>query len=313
MEKTTVRKFHSFCLGVFLCGLLAGIARAETFQLLNGQTITGEPVSFAEKGVLIKLEDGSYSERTPWDKFSQDDLKKLAQNPKAAALVEAYIEPTEEEKAAKKAPLVIKSDYPKLEHPPKQPLFTALMSSGIGVLALFLIYAGNVYAGYEISIFRARSAALVCGVSAVLPFLGPILFLCMPTAVEDKTDIVQEPVHEKETYYVGEPPVEGAEAAPVDTTPHLPPTKHFARGKYTFNRRFFETNFPGFFTVVRRESDRDFVLLFKAARGEYSVHRVTRINANEMYVQVLHKGNPGEEVMVPFIEVKEVILKHKDA
>lgn len=312
MEKPTVRKFQSFCLGVLLCGLLAGFAQGETFQLLNGQSISGAPTSFSEKGVLFKLEDGSYSERTAWDKFTQEALKKMAEIPKAAAFTEAYIEPTEEEKAAQKAPLVIKSDYAKLEHPPKQPLFSALMTSSIGLLALLLIYAGNVYAGYEISIFRARPAALVCGVSAVLPFLGPIIFLCMPTAVEDKSDIVQEPMHEKETYHVGEPPVEGAEAAPVDAGPQLPPTKHFVRGQYTFNRRFFETNFPGFFTVVRREADKDLVLIFKSARGEHTVQRISRVSANELHLQV-NKGHASEEVMVQFGDIKEVILKHKDA
>ena len=46
---------------------------------------------------------------------------------------------------------------------------------------MLLLYAANIYAGYEISIFRARPAALVCGVSAVLPFIGPIIFLSLPT------------------------------------------------------------------------------------------------------------------------------------
>lgn len=145
-----MRKLQFICIGVLACCLLAGLARAATFQLTGGQTLTGEPASPTEKGVLIKLEDGTYSERTAWDKFSQDDLKKMAAaNPKIAALVEQYIEPSEEEKkAAEKAAIVIKTDYARLDHPAPGSLFKGLFSSGIGVLAFLLIYVANIYAGY---------------------------------------------------------------------------------------------------------------------------------------------------------------------
>ena len=79
-----------------------------------------------------------------------------------------------------------------------------------------------------------------------------------------------------------------------------------------FNRRFFETKFPGFFGVVRREADKDMVLFIKAARGQYIGERISRISANDMYVQV-HKGEASEEVMVPFSEIQEVQLKHRDS
>src|SRR4051812_11745861 len=125
MEKHTVRKFYLFGLGVFLCVLLVGFAQGETFQLLSGGPPRGEAISPDNKGVIIRLEDGKTSDRIAWEKFTQEDLKKIAaspkiaQNPKTVALVEQYIEPSEEEKAAAKAPLEIKHDYPKLEHPPK--------------------------------------------------------------------------------------------------------------------------------------------------------------------------------------------------
>ena len=54
---------------------------------------------------------------------------------------------------------------------------------------MLLLYAANIYAGYEISIFRARPPALVCGVSAVLPLIGPIIFLSMPTKIARRGDL----------------------------------------------------------------------------------------------------------------------------
>ena len=79
-----------------------------------------------------------------------------------------------------------------------------------------------------------------------------------------------------------------------------------------FNRRFFETKFPGFFGVVRREAEKDMVLIIKAARGEHIVDRISRIAANDLHAQV-RKGQASEEVMIPFTEIQEIRLKHKDS
>ena len=79
-----------------------------------------------------------------------------------------------------------------------------------------------------------------------------------------------------------------------------------------FNRRFFETKFSGFFGVIRRDSEKDMVILIKSARGEYIAERISRISANDLHAQV-RKGHASEEVMIPFTEIQEVQLKHKDA
>jgi hypothetical protein len=86
----------------------------------------------------------------------------------------------------------------------------------------------------------------------------------------------------------------------------------FPRGQFTFNRRFFETKFPGFFGMIRRDADKDMVLLVKSSRGEFVAHRISRITANEIYLDV-RKGAASQEVSVPFGEIREVQLKHKDA
>ncbi len=94
--------------------------------------------------------------------------------------------------------------------------------------------------------------------------------------------------------------------------PSLPPTTTFQRGQFTFNRRFFETKFPGFFGVVRRDADKDMVLVIKSARGQYVGQRISRIAANDLHLQV-QRGPASEEVMIPFQEIQQIQLRHKDA
>jgi len=79
-----------------------------------------------------------------------------------------------------------------------------------------------------------------------------------------------------------------------------------------FNRRFLETKFPGFFGVVRREAEKDLVLIIKAHRDEYLVERISRISTNDLHAQV-RKGQASEEVTIPFTEIQEIRLKHKDS
>jgi len=79
-----------------------------------------------------------------------------------------------------------------------------------------------------------------------------------------------------------------------------------------FNRRFFETKFSGFFSVIRRPAEKDLVLVIKAARTQLVAQRITRIAANEAYFEVV-QGGGRQEVMVPFADIQEIQLKHKDA
>ncbi len=54
---------------------------------------------------------------------------------------------------------------------------------------------------------------------------------------------------------------------PAAQTRRPPPPKVFARGQFTFNRRFFETQLPGFFAMTRPEAERDTVLTFQTTRS----------------------------------------------
>ena len=336
LKTQTVRKIIFLCLGLWLCGLNAD---ADTFQLTDGRAVTGEPLfSVAnDAGLKIKTGDDQY-ENVPWTSFTQEELKKFQQTPKLAPLVGPFIEITEQEKRQKTEVKINPVD--RLDRPEAHSLLGGLFSSGLGIVILLLIYAGNIYAAFEIALFRGRPAAVVCGLSTVLPVIGPILFLSLPTLSTHG----QEPESEFEPVAAATPPsvsplspdptpgtaraphaglhtphpseasgglhLAQAEAAPEN--PELPATQTFQRGAFTFNRRFFETKFPGFFGVVRRHAEQHLVIVIKSARGEYTGDRILRISTNELHLQV-HKGAASQEVMIPFTEIKEVQLKHEDS
>ncbi|HWQ90528.1 MAG TPA: hypothetical protein VN673_02565, partial [Clostridia bacterium] len=177
-----MRKFLLILI-LLACGLVCPMQAAETYKLANGETVAGEVLTASanDAGVQIKLGEGEY-QRVPWANFSQEDLKKFAQNAKLEPFVEPFIEITEEERIAK-TEVVIKQPT-RLELPAKRSIFAALGSSGIGFFLLFCLYAANLYGAYEVAVFRGQSVPLVCGVAAVVPIIGPIVFLSMPTKVK---------------------------------------------------------------------------------------------------------------------------------
>src|SRR5258705_1527228 len=155
----------------------------QSYPLLSGEVLTGEPVSFNQQGVVIKRADGSFTSRTGWTNFTEGALKQLGQNPKAKPFVDQLIEAEEEEQAAKKAVEITVKPPPRLERPNLKAGFGALFSSPLSILLLFVVWAANVYAAFEISIFRNYPWPLVCGVAAIVPVIGPVLFLCLPSHV----------------------------------------------------------------------------------------------------------------------------------
>jgi hypothetical protein len=319
--------------GALLLGPLTGLLHADTFKLANGQTMNGEvlPTTANDQGVQIKVGEGDY-QRVPWASFSQDDLRNFSKNQRMGPFVEPFIEITQQEKI-KKTEVNIKQP-PRLDRPPRQSLLGALASSTIGVLVLLLVYAATVYAGYEVAIFRAQPPALVCGLSAIplLGILSPIVFLSLPTRVGKTAAEVREEAAAAQSAAEPIPQAAGAAAdvnpmqgqaehpaglklAQTDAGPdktRLPETITYQRGQFTFNRRFIETKFPGFFSVVRREADRDMVLSIKTSRGEYNGQRISRIAANDLHLEI-QRGGATEEVLIPFQEIQQIRLKHKDA
>jgi len=318
---------------ILLFVLLAGRLSADTFKLTTGETLTGEvlPTTANDQGVQIKVGEGDY-QRVPWTSFSQEDLRTFVKNQRMEPFVEPFIEITKEEKL-KKTEVNIK-EPPRLERPARQSLLGALSSSTLGVVILLLLYAATVYAGYEVALFRAQPVGLVCGLSAIplLGVLAPIVFLALPTRIPKSAAELREeaaaalsaaepispaaPVADDVNPMRGEAAHSGglklAHTEAGHDKPAIPETVTYQRGQFTFNRRFIETKFPGFFGIVRREADRDMVLDIKTTRGEYVGQRISRIAANDLHLEI-QRGGANEEVLIPFQEIQQIRLKHKDA
>jgi hypothetical protein len=82
----------------------------------------------------------------------------------------------------------------------------------------------------------------------------------------------------------------------------------YKRTEVTMDRRFFETKFAGYFRMVPENPD--MVLVVRTAKQEYVARRISRISSSEVHLQLL-RGNT--EVGVPFGEISEVLVRHKDA
>jgi hypothetical protein len=311
-----VRTLFWTILSLGLCGGLATV-RADTFQLIDGTSVSGDIVLFNDAGVTLRTPSDSYT-KVVWPKFSQDALKQLVKNPKIKPFAGLFIETPP---AQAKSVEIKVHEVSRLELPRKESLFAALLSSSVGFVALLLIYAANVYAAYEIAIVRSRPIALVMGLAAVLPILGPIIYLSLPIRKETETAYAQTGA-EAHSYSVpgGAAPVAEsiaaggihvAGAAGSRAAAH-PEAQIFQRGQFMFNRRFFETKFSSFFSMIRRPAERDLVLVVKTARNALIVQRISRISANEAHFEVL-QGTTRQEVMVPFADIQEIQLKHKDA
>jgi len=313
-----VRKILGIVFGFWLGGLLLA-AGADTYQLTDGSSVSGDVVKYDDNGVLIRTPEDAYTNLI-WTTFSQGAMKQLGQNPKIRPFVSPFIIPPAQPRPKEQIKI---QEVSRLEVPHKSALFAALFSSSVGLVMMFLLYGANLYAAMEIAIFRSRPIGVVMGVAAVLPILGPIIFLSIPTQGAEGTAPAEETEAAPETMAVPSVapapiPVQSAGGIRITSSSwqQTPPTEKpapqiFHRGQFMFNHRFFETKFPGFFGLVRREGDKDMVLLVKTPRGQYEVQRITRIAANDIHFEVMH-GAARQEVMVPFGEIQEVQLKHKD-
>jgi hypothetical protein len=275
--------------------------------------------------MAVKKPDGSYSEKVGWTNFTQAALKKLAGVAKAQPFIEPFLEPDEPESSKKAAPEITLKPVPRLQRPNPRAGFGAIFSSPLSVILMLILYVANLYAGYEVSLFRNYPPGWVCGLAAIVPLFGPILFLCLPTRLQVHSQVEEpDPGAPEEAAPVWDasadpahPSAEGAiSAAPAASAataaPRLPPPVVFQRGQTTFNRRFFETKLSGFLRIVPSEAEKDMVIRIRSARGEHTGNRISRIMPNELFLQVT-KGGASADVVIPFTEIQEVQIRHKDA
>jgi len=312
-----------FAAALVLFALMAGgisIAPAASFPLSDGTTLSGEPISFTKDGVVVKTADGAFAPRMGWTNFTQAALKELAKEPKAKPFVEPYLE-LDETETVKKPSLIIKPKaHERLARPDPKAGMGAMFSSPISVLLFLLVYAGNIYAAFEIAIFRNYHPGLVCGIAAAAPILGPVLFLCLPTrvqkshdelAAEQMAEHAPEEVQLAYTHPGGHGTAEG-EAAAAEAEAAQPKVTVYQRGQTTFNRRFFETKFSGFLRVVPGDAEKNKEIYIKSSRGEHVGSRLTRIQPNELFLQV-QKGDATADVIIPFNEIFEIHVRPKEA
>jgi hypothetical protein len=322
-----MRKFHSLWLIALLGWLFAVSAGADEFKLANGNVLRGEVGNTDEDGLVVKLDVGGFSKREPWINFSQETLKLLARDPKVATFVEPFIElePEQIKAREKQKEIVVKPVPNRMERLAPNPGLAAAFVTPIGLAILAVLMLANLYAAFEVALFRQQPVALVCGLSVLFPVIVPLIFLCLPARV---------PHAAADALAADAAAGEGQGGAKVKTSSTYPAAaaggltlaaaakpdagaaqtqpQNYTRGEFTFNRRFFETKFPGFFRVVPSEAEKDLVMVVKAVRGEYVGKRISRISMNEMHLQ-LQSGNATAEVMVPFVEIQSVQIRHKDA
>ena len=236
---------------------------------------------------MLRLGDETYTNVT-WDHLSQDTLKQLAQDPKMAQFTEAFIEPPEPEHAA--AEDITVKPVNRLERPAHPSLIAGVVTSPVGLFVLLVLYVANLLVAYEISLFAMRSPGEVIGLSAVLPVIGPIIFLVKGEKTESAkelaaTEVVTAPSGS------GEHPDE--EIPIIEVTRKMEEKKLepqvFTRGKFTFNKRFVETKFAGFMGEAKGEA-LTYSMEVKTSKEQLKVERIMQVSQADVMLETVQRG-----------------------
>lgn len=321
-----------------LLALASVSARAGIYTLTDGTKVDGEPIAMNDNGVIFQAPDGTDLPRVVWDSFTQESLRALLAQAKTQREKE-MIAPLIEEPPQARAQRMEITVKP-IEIPPRPTTgvgIFAMFSSSVGMIILLILYGANLYASYEVAIYRNQPLPLVMGLAAI-PVLGvfsPIAFIAMPNRTQP---LDWNP--EAQTRFQATPPPSDAPAAltapPPEDVPVAATAEHaathayssetaaapaaasalpepivFKRGEYTFNRRFFETKLAGFFRLVPGEAEKDMVIFIQSGRGDFRGKRITKISPTELYLQIFHDNATADE-MIPFVEILEVQVRHKD-
>ena len=309
--KSAVRKFLTF-ISLWL-SLTGGVYAAETFALNDGTSISGDIVKSDDYNVMIHTSSDTFTNIT-WPQFSQDTLKQLAANPKFQAWASPFIEPAPVGQTKQDIHIneVKRMMSPEELHPS---IVGGLVGSSLGLFLLLLIYAANLYAAFEVAVVRGKSIPAVMGLSAVLPIIGPIIFLLQP---------VKAPVTE-------EAPTEEAAAAAAAAAPGAAPAtgqddiqiiaaswqgsqeekkpqpQVFSRGKFTLNKRFIETKFANFIGEPKGEA-KNFTMEIKTLKDTITVECIKQVGATDAILET-----PTGQLTLPFTDIQEIKLIPKPA
>jgi hypothetical protein len=283
-------------------------AEPVTLTMTDGLSLSGDIVKFDDNGVLLRATGDIYTNLS-WGRFSQATLKQLTSNPKLKPLVEPFIEPDQSQRPAKAE---IQVNPVKRMEMPAPSLFGGLVHSGLGLFILLAIYLANLYAGYEVAIVRARPPFQVIGLAAVLPIIGPIIFLSMATKIEKPTE---EPVNVSGQTPAGitaaakaQEEIKIVEASWKQDEKKKVEPQIFARGKFTFNKRFVETKFAAYIGQPVGDALK-FTMSIKTSQGELTVERIAQVGATDAILETTERG----QVTVPFPDIQEIKLTPKAA
>ena len=287
---------------------MALAANADTLTLTDGASFTGEVIKFDDNGLQLRVAEGGYT-NLPWGRFSQESLQQLAQNPKIKNLVDPFIEPTESQRPPK--PEIKVDKVTRMERPANPSVLGGLVKSPLGLFILLVLYAANLYAGFEVAVVRSRPIPQVLGISAVLPVIGPIIFLALPMKLE-------APPEEEIAFAPGGTAAAAAQRSPEEIQIAEASWKQpeeekklqpqiYARGKFTFNKRFMETKFAGFAGVTPAGDAKTFTMEVKTLQATFTVERLAQIGATDVIFETVQRG----QVTVPFGDIQEIRLNPK--
>lgn len=293
-------------------GLTASVFAAETLSLTDGTSVSGDIVKFDDNGVMIHASSEIYT-NIQWSRFSQDSLKQLAKDPKYQGYVEPFIEPTGSARPPR--PEIKVNPVARMERPEHPSIFGGLVHSSVGLFILLVIYAANLYAAFEVAVVRGKPIGTVVGLSAVLPLIGPIIFLAQPVK---EVEVAPEELPGEGTP-TGAAPGSAAPGSPEEEIQIVsaswqpsqeekkPQPQVFSRGRFTLNKRFIETKFAGFIGEPKGDA-KNFTMELKTLKETIAVECIKQIGATEAILET-----PNGQVTVPFADIQEIKLNPKTA
>jgi len=300
-------------LSAFVLGLLfIHSSQAQTYRLADGNLLIGKPISFNERGLVVMQSGDIPSSRIGWTNFTEESLLELAKIPEAQEFIRPLLEP-EEDEAETKVVEVKPRPVERLSRLDPNAGLGALFSSTLSLSIFLLLYAANIYAGYEIALFRNLHPLVGCGAALLLPALAPLILVCLPTRVEpayNPAELQYEEALAEEEQVESVPVAEPAPEAEAAKPTKAPPTI-YRRGTTSFNRRFFETKFAGFLRVVPGEAEQGMEIYIQSARGEHVGTRLSKVLPTELHLQI-EKGGASADVTIPFNEIQEVHVRPKE-
>ncbi len=291
-----------FCL---LLAVTFGAAAAEplSLTLTDGAALSGDIIKIGDEGLMLHLTGETYATtNVAWSRLSQTSLKQLVAYPKIKPLAEAFIEPDASERPAK-AEITV-NPVTRLERPANPSLFGGLFGSPLGLFLLLVVYAANLYAAFEVSVIRARPAAQVMGLSALLPIAGPAIFLAMPIKVAPPEEVVEfaAPAGTAGAAAHRSPEEIQVVEASWKKDEKKPEPQVFARGKFTFNKKFLETKFVGYFGTPRGDALK-FTFELKTNTAQHAVERIMQVTVTEIILET-----KNGQVTVPLADIQEIKL-----